>query len=267
MDGPFPFGESDIMKLSRQSLALLASALPLAGAHAGMLGVTSTNYQVVDGARRFSVMDIYVDCSGQYDKLVNFYGQTSSTSMVRTALNGVFNGGSAFAPANGTSFAQASGTGWMASASASGNAWDSFVTIGSRTQDEASGVVTSDPYFLNANTAGAGTVAGGSTSQGAFAGAGWYTSSPTGSHTLAGSYADLRIMLGRFSVETTDLSATDVLTLQFKGNVTMRVNGLSAGAGTTVQTAFDQTFNYGFVPAPSALALLGLAGLRGRRRR
>jgi hypothetical protein len=223
-----------------------------------MLGVTSTNYQVADGARRFSVMDVYVAFNGQYDKLVNFYGQAGSTSMVRTSLNGV---------ANGASFAQATGTGWMASASAGGNAWDSFVSIGARTQDEAAGIVASDPYFLNANTAGAGTVAGGSTSQGAFAGAGWYTNSPTGSHTLAGSYEDLRIMLGRFSVETTNLSATDVLTLQFKGNVTMKVNGLSAGAGTTVQTAFDQTFTYGFVPAPGAIALLGLAGLRGRRRR
>ena len=245
----------------------VVSAVPALDTHAGILGVTSTNYQVVDGARRFSVMDVYVDCSGQFDKLVNVYGQAGSTSMVRTSLNGVANGGSASVASNGASFAQATGTGWMASANASGNAWDSFVSIGARTQDEAMGIIASDPYFLNANTAGAGTVAGGNNSQGAFAGAGWYTSSPTGSHTLAGSYADLRIMLGRFSVETTDLSATDVLTLQFKGNVTMKVNGLSAGAGTTVQTAFDQTFNYGFVPAPSALALLGLAGLRGRRRR
>ena len=248
-------------------LGALASTVPVLGAHAAMLGVTSTNYQVADGARRFSVMDVYVAFDGQYDKLVNFYGQTGSTSMVRTSLNGVANGGSSFASANGASFAQATGTGWMASASAGGNAWDSFVSIGARTQAEAAGVVASDPYFLNANTAGAGTVAGGSTSQGAFAGAGWYTNSPTGSHTLAGSYEDLRIMLGRFSVETTNLSATDVLTLQFKGNVTMKVNGLSAGAGTTVQTPFDQTFTYGFVPAPGALALLGLAGLRGRRRR
>jgi hypothetical protein len=266
-DGPFPSGVVDIMKFSPQSLAFLAWALPIASTHAAMLGVTSTNYQVVDGARRFSVMDVYVDCSGRYDKLVNFYGQTTSTSMVRTSLNGVLNGGSAYASANGASFAQASGTGWIASASARGNAWDSFVSIGARTQDEALGVVTSDPYFMNATTSGAGTIAGGSTSQGAYAGAGWFTNLPAGSHTLAGSYEDLRIMLGRFSVETTNLSATDVLALQFKGNVTMKVNGSSAGAGTTLQTAVDQTFTYGFVPAPGACALLGMAGLRGRRRR
>ena len=255
------------MNFNRPSLAVLAAALPIAGAHAAMTGVTSTNYQVVDGARRFSVMDVYVDCTGNFDKLVNFYGQTSSTSMVRTSLNGVVNGGSASLPANGASFAQAERTAWLASASATGNAWDSFVSIGARTQDEAAGVVTSDPNFLNATTAGAGTIAGGTNGLGAFAGAGWYTNSPSGSHTLAGTYADLRIMLGRFTVETTNLSATDVLTLQFKGNVTMKVNGLTAGAGTTVQTAFNQTFTYGFVPAPGACALLGLAGLLSRRRR
>ena len=99
------------------------------------------------------------------------------------------------------------------------------------------------------------------------AGAGWYTTAPTGSHVYAGAYGDLRIMLGRFAVETTNLASTDVLTLQFKGNVSMKVNGSSAGAGTTVQPSFDQTFTYGFVPAPGAIALLSLAGLaRGRRR-
>jgi hypothetical protein len=58
-----------------------------------------------------------------------------------------------------------------------------------------------------------------------------------------------------------------VLTLQFKGNVTIRVDGLSPGAGTVSQPSFNQTFTYGFVPAPGAVALLGLAGLVGSRRR
>ncbi len=84
---------------------------------------------------------------------------------------------------------------------------------------------------------------------------------------LAGTYLDKRIMLGRFSVETTNMLTTDVLTIQFKGNVTMKVNGTSAGGGTTSQPFFDQTFTYGYVPAPGAFALLGLAGLMGRRRR
>ena len=84
---------------------------------------------------------------------------------------------------------------------------------------------------------------------------------------LAGTYLDKRIMLGRFSVETTNMLTTDVLTIQFKGNVSMKVNGTSAGGGTTSQPFFDQTFTYGYVPAPGAIALLGLAGLIARRRR
>ena len=246
--------------------ALFVSAVAASGAHAAMTGVTATNYSVTDGARRYSVMDVYVDCTGAYDKLVNFYGTTSSTSMVRTSLNGNFNNGSSIVAGNGAAFAQAADTSWMPSIGAAGNAWDSFVTIGARTQDAAAGIAA-DNYFTNATTVGADTVAGGSTALGAYEGAGWYTNAPTGNHVYAGTYADLRIMLGRFSVETTNLSATDVLTLQFKGNVTMRVDGLSAGAGTVIQPSFNETFTYGFVPAPGAVALLALAGLVGSRRR
>lgn len=227
-------------------------------AHAAFLGVTATNYQVVDGARRFSVIDVYADCSGAYDKLVNFYGNANSTSMVRSSLNGTL---------DGIGFAQASGSSWMPSGAFGGSAWDSFVTIGARLQSDASTVVSSDPYFLNATVVNADNVTGGSNAQGAFVGAGWFTGAPTASHVYAGSYADKRIMLGRFAIETTSLSATDVVTLRYKGNLSMRVNGSSAGAGTILQTAVDQTFTYGFVPAPGAGLALVAAGLLTRRRR
>jgi hypothetical protein len=246
--------------------ALFVSAVTAAGAHAAMTGVTSTNYSVTDGARRYSVMDVYVDFTGAYDKLVNFYGTTGSTSVVMAFINGVSYNGPSIVAGNGAGFAQAAGTSWMPASAAAGNAWDSFVTIGARTQDAAAGIAADD-YFTNATTVGADTVAGGSNALSAYQGAGWYTNAPTGNHVYAGTYADKRIMLGRFSVETTNLAATDVLTLQFKGNVTMRVNGLSAGAGTVIQPSFNETFTYGFVPAPGAVALLALAGLVGSRRR
>jgi hypothetical protein len=245
---------------------LFISAVTAAGAHAAMTGVTSTNYSVTDGARRYSVMDVYVDFTGTYDKLVNFYGTTGSTSVVMAFINGVSYNGPSIVAGNGAGFAQAAGTSWMPASAAAGNAWDSFVTIGARTQDAAAGIAADD-YFTNATTVGADTVAGGSNALSAYQGAGWYTNAPTGNHVYAGTYADKRIMLGRFSVETTNLAATDVLTLQFKGNVTMRVNGLSAGAGTVIQPSFNETFTYGFVPAPGAVALLALAGLVGSRRR
>ena len=255
------------MKISNYVVVSTALATTVAGANAAFLGITGTNYQVVDGSRQFSVMDIYADFNGNYDKLVNYYGNTTHTGLVMTSLNGVSNTSSALVASNGAAFAQATGTGWMPSASAASNAWDSFVTIGARTQEYTASSITADPNFLNGNTNGASTVAGGSNLAGAYQGAGWYTGAPLDTHDLAGTYLDKRIMLGRFSVETTNMLTTDVLTIQFKGNVTMKVNGTSAGGGTTSQPFFDETFTYGFVPAPGAIALLGLAGLMGRRRR
>lgn len=255
------------MNTSHASVALCTFATLAAGANAAMLDVTATNYEVVDGSRRYSVMDVYVDCSGNYDKLVNFYGTSGSTSFVRTARNGIMNALSSTVAGNLAPFAQASGSSWLPSASAASSAWDSFVTIGARSQSDAAANIDGDPMFVNKSTADAAVLAGGYNSGGAYVGAGWYTANPTGSHVFAGTYADKRIMLGRFSVDVTDLDASDVLTLRFKGNVTMKVNGLSAGAGTTSQPSFDKTFTYGFVPAPGAAALLGLAGLVVRRRR
>ena len=255
------------MKISNCVVGSIVLTTTVAGANAAFLGITGTNYQVVDGSRQFSVMDIYADFSGAYDKLVNYYGTTAHTGLVMTSLNGVSNTSSALVPSNGAAFAQATGTGWMPSGSAATKAWDSFVTIGARTQDYTASSITADPNFLNGNIDGASTVAGGSNSVGTYQGAGWYTAAPLNIADLAGTYTDKRIMLGRFSVETTNMLTTDVLTIQFKGNVTMRVNGTSAGGGTTSQPFFDQTFTYGYVPAPGAFALLGLAGLMGRRRR
>ncbi|MFM7807067.1 MAG: hypothetical protein ACKPEA_03950, partial [Planctomycetota bacterium] len=205
------------------ALATIALSGLASTAQAAFIGLTSTNAQVVDGSRRFSVIDVYAEFTGAYDKLVNFYGSTGSTSMVRSSLNGV---------ADAIGFAQAGGSNWLPSGSSSGSAWDSYVTIGARSQSDASSLVQADPYFLNASTVGAGTVSGGSNSQGTYVGAGWFTGSPTASHVFAGTYVDRRIMLGRFSVETTGLSATDVVTLRYKGNLSMRVNGASAGAGS-----------------------------------
>ena len=245
--------------IAPRCITVVTLASSLAGAaHGAFTGLSTTNYEVRDGSKRYSVLDVYADFTGAYDKLVNHYGNSSSTSLVRSSLNGT---------ADGIAFAQAGGSSWLPSAAANGYGWDSFVTIGARTQSDAASVVSADPYFTNASTAGATTVAGGNNLQGSFVGAGWYTGSPTGSQVFAGTYTDLRIMLGRFVVETTDLSATDAVTLRYKGNLSMRVGGTSAGSGTILQSAVDQTFTYGFVPAPGAAVLLGAAGLLARRRR
>ena len=84
----------------------------------------------------------------------------------------------------------------------------------------------------------------------------------------AGSYADLKIMLGHFVVDVTNLlgtgpggAFTNTLTLTFNGNITIKVGGV-----TQQQPQFATSFNF-LVPAPGAVALFGLVGLVSRRRR
>jgi len=246
-----------------------------ASANASILGYSGTNYLVVDGSRRYSVMDVYVDCSNAFDKCVNYYGQnlTGKTGWVTTTMNGVTNANDSATATNGAAWVHSNGTGWMPSSNANANAWDSFVTIGARGQSEAqsSSAMTADPYFVNGNTAGAGTIQGGYNSTGFYVGGGWYTASPLYIGDLAGSYADKRIMLGRFTIDVTDVTATDVISMEMHGEVTFKVNGTSAGGGTTTQPTFTFTKAYDTffvpVPTPGAIALVGLAGLVSRRRK
>ena len=254
------------------SFGVLAAA---ASANAGILGYSGTNYLVVDGAKRYSVMDVYIDCSNQYDKDVSYYGQnvTGKNSWCVTTKNGVRNANDASTATNGAAWVHSNSTGWMPNASAVASAWDSFVTIGSRNQTEAQtqSAITADPYFVNGNTAGAQTIQGGYNGTPAYVGAGWYTAAPLFPGNLAGSYADKKIMLGRFTIDVTDVTSTDVISMEMKGQVTMKVNGTSAGGGTTTQPTFTFTKAYDTffvpVPTPGAIALVGLAGLVSRRRK
>lgn len=94
-------------------------------------------------------------------------------------------------------------------------------------------------------------------------GAGWFSSDPGVNNIQgkAGTYGDLKVLIGRFAF-TGDQG--DLVTLLGKIRLTYK-NG-----AVTTQTDF---INFSGeraileVPAPGAIALLGLAGLAGRRRR
>jgi len=254
------------------SFGVLAAA---ASANASILGYSGTNYLVVDGSRRYSVMDVYVNCSNAFDKCVNYYGQNlpGKNGWVTTTMNGVTNANDSATATNGAAWVHSNGTGWMPSSNANANAWDSFVTVGARSQSEAqsSSAITADPYFVNGNTAGAGTIQGGYNNTGFYVGAGWYTASPLYTGDIAGTYADKRMMLGRFTIDVTDKTSNsvDVVTMQMHGEVTFKVNGTSIGGGTTTQPTFTMNATYSnfVVPTPGAIALVGLAGLVSRRRK
>ena len=80
----------------------------------------------------------------------------------------------------------------------------------------------------------------------------WFAT-PDDPQVLAG--ADYRVMVGQFTMFGTDSHVMGVLNLQGK-----------SGNFETFQ-ARGQAFDFSLIPAPGALALLGLAGIASRRRR
>jgi len=93
------------------------------------------------------------------------------------------------------------------------------------------------------------------------------TTTISGNGIVAGGSLDNLWMVGRFVIEVTnDLSsAVRNMTLQFA--VAGKNNGVTTVTGATnAAYRYNQTLTFA-VPAPGAAALLGLAGLVGRRRR
>jgi hypothetical protein len=119
---------------------------------------------------------------------------------------------------------------------------DSFVTIGS--QPGALNSTTLDPNFNPSNT---GEVP---------VGAGWYTGSPA---DLDGRVnASLRTFVGRFVVDTAGAIGESI---SFDSQMSYNYG---IGTGTFFGQGSD---SWDIIPAPSALALLGIAGVISRRRR
>ena len=189
------------------------------------------------------VQDLYLGSNDGADVALNVFNMDLSTS----------------ANAASSYFQSATSTGWLAQNAggifdnAALRLADSFVTIGGMAQN------TLLPE--QAPLAGAGTGLdpnfGGNTAAAPGALAGWYNGSPPSLNGQVGQVASadggftLGVMIGRFSsTEAFDLMDS---TLEVTWN-----QGLGTGG---VQGGFTVT------PAPGALALLGLAGIAGRRRR
>ena len=90
--------------------------------------------------------------------------------------------------------------------------------------------------------------------------------------TIAGGTSlDFCYMLGRFAVDTTGMSDSEVITMNVQFNMVGK-NGANAESGSTFSGAITADYKvsqfFAFaVPAPGAAALLGAAGLLARRRR
>jgi len=193
----------------------------------------------------FAVIDVYAQFDDDTDTVLNVFNSMISTSTGVGFHHSDFNtlGG-------GTGLWNVTNTANIPGTLSPDN--DSFVLIGGAVADATNPNSTSlDPSF---DPAGGGTVA---------ENAGWFNSNPP---NLQGRVdADtLRTWVARFVIEGTDSAET----LSFAFNM-----GYNQGLGTGNQFAFNDGATRGpeilvdYVPAPGAIALLGLAGLAGRRRR
>ncbi|MCE9620603.1 MAG: hypothetical protein K8R92_11950 [Planctomycetes bacterium] len=277
-------------------------ALSFAGAASasvsGMQGLYAHNYIVTSAGVEYSVMDVFIKYNSSVgtgtngERVVNFGGESttgSSTFGVDKHSKLVNSRGLAF---------QHSNTSWLPGSVAGNSTWDSFVTIGCRGQGlGASGSIIADPSFANPNS-NVGSIIG------TGGGAGVAQSDPLdpGFETNTTAYSDHMIMLGRFSLKTTDIAAsgglpTMTVWLNIVGKSTAQTGGTTlyvlaaANLKSDAQTQFTTngkvwTFNSSFdgvdsgqaawtfsagsqdvVPVPGAAALMGLAGLVLRRRR
>ena len=280
--------------MSSSAFGFVAASLVVAtstqAAVTGYSGVQTYMTKVVSGVTRtYSAIDVFVDCNNAADYIVNVYGQRASSatkSVISTVKNGVKNAASATnaTAANGVLFNQGTGTnkGWNPDFDNTDGLFDSFVTIGARTQDVAGNPDTGnqlakDPSFSNfsSSTSGFGTLRTGTTTT-TDAGVGWYSSDPNNVMNKAGSYADLKIMLGHFVVDVTSyLGTTNSIQLSFLATYTIKINGTtqqqnrtSPGSPTQTTSSVPLTFDFYPVPAPGAVALIGVAGaFFGKRRR
>ena len=268
-------------------------------------GSAATNINNGDGTwtgnAYYSVMDVYVKFNSAVgtgsagERIVSFFGQATTdagTYGVNKSAKYVNSANLDFQHSNGS---------WLPGASANGgvgnNTWDSFVGIGGRTQGVGNtGALTADSYWTNPNTSAAMV---GGFSGSTYVGPGWYQSAPTEAayETNASKYADKLVMIGRWTLKVSDIlgSATPVKMTVWgdtTGKSTAQTGGttmytvasvnLKSDAQTKYTTSgkvwtFDSTFdgaNAGqaawtfAVPAPSAAAVIGIAGaFFGKRRR
>jgi len=217
------------MNIKTLSMTIAAGSLFATGAMADYMGISQDVSFNIDGTW---TSRIYANFSAATDELDAVYGDANHGLSV-SGSEGFFNatGTGATAMDNNEAF-------WSIFPSME---WDSMVSIG-MTHSGSGGTMSNIGIDFTDFNAGGDIV----TNNGS-----WY-STPDQPNVLAG--ADGRVLLGQFTMYGLDSSVSGVLNLQGKvGNFETFV-------------AEDVAFYYE-APAPGALALLGLAGLAGRRRR
>jgi len=234
-------------------VASAASAIA-ASANAGFLGFTGFSYIASNGNR---VIDVFAVVSNSSDKLLNVYNANITNNA------GV--GGATF-------FTQQVGTatrGWKPDAGSStrSNIVDSFMTIG-----VDGGAPYDGQYYASAGTgADGGFTSGWSTLGNTIpANAGWFLSPPTLPDGVAASLSGMtgtRINLGPAGADSN--LGIWCAHLVMSGSTTSCLWGATAAVkdGLTTLVTTGSVAGGELIPAPGAIALMGLAGFAARRRR
>ena len=272
------------------SLNRIASAAAVvATASSAFATITPTtlfgdSYIVQEGAgasaRFYSVLDVYIKGNNALDIISSTFGVSAYTSAY------TMNQGDAFVQSNG----DGSNNSWKPAAGTT--AWDSFLTCGNRDQASAAttlqmqldtnwGAGNGTSINSSAGTGGPGwyPAVGASTSSNPYCRISFYNSDASGINTAktdrniagngitVGQSLSNHWMIGRFTIEVTGLADDVVKSMTLKFAIAGKQNGTTTFTGSTSAAGrFNTTLNFA-VPAPGAVALLGLAGLGIRRRR
>jgi hypothetical protein len=234
-------------------IAAVGSASFIASADAGVLGYSAFAYTASNGN---VVIDVFTVVSNASDRLLNVYNVNLTTTQ----------GGSTLA-----TFVQQAGTatrGWKPDATTStrSNIVDSFMTIG-----VDGGAPYDGQYYASAGTGADGNFTNWSSLAPTVpVNAGWFLSPPTLPDNVAES------MVGIVGVRTDSSAAAagsnlGVWCAHFviaSGDVGARWwNATAASKDGITGGTVTNTGTMNMVPAPGALALLGVAGFASRRRR
>jgi MYXO-CTERM domain-containing protein len=234
-------------------VASVASAIA-ASANAGFLGFTGFSYIASNGNR---VIDVFAVVSNASDKLLNVYNANIT--------NNAGAGGATF-------FTQQAGLatrGWKpdAATSSRSNTVDSFMTIG-----VDGGAPYEGQYYASAATgADGGFTSGWSTLGNTIpANAGWFLSPPTLPDSVAESLSGMtgtRVNLGPAGQDGT--LGVWCAHMVMSGDTTSCLWGATAAVkdGVTGLVSTGSVAAGQLIPAPGAIALMGLAGFAARRRR
>ena len=233
-------------------IAAVGSASFIASADAGVLGYSAFYYTASNGN---VVIDVFTVVSNASDRLLNVYNVNLTTTQ----------GGSTFA-----TFVQAAGTatrGWKPDATTStrSNIVDSFMTNG-----VDGGAPYKGQYYASAGTGADGNFTNWSSLAPTVPwDAGWFISPPTLPDNLAESMSGMtgtRTNTG--TAGSSNLGIWCAHLVMAPGTASVFWGGTSAVKdGVTGATVTTTALATNLIPAPGALALLGLAGFSSRRRR